>query len=78
MSGPFASATEIPILAVKQTLASDIKKRCIRNCNLNAEACGKKMVGSMKKSIAAVFLFARPSLIKLKKMVAGDAFFIVV
>ena len=67
MSGPFASATEIPILAVKKTLASDIKERCIRNCNLNVEACGKQKSWNQDTKRTQQFFLCTPTLNSIKK-----------
>ena len=41
LSGAFEAATEIPTLAVKKSLSSEISKHCSSNCNSNTKACDK-------------------------------------
>ena len=72
VSGAFATATEIPILAVKKALASYIKKAGEKKAQTPRLA--EKQTGIKKKTLPAVF-FARPSLIKLKNMGAVEVFF---
>ena len=72
VSGAFATATEIPILAVKKNPGIIQKKGWRKKLNSNTKAGGQK---KYKKPLPAVFFFARPSLIKLKNMGAVEVFF---
>ena len=53
--GAFAATTEVPILAVKHTLAEDTRKHCIRNGNSNFLACGKQQWNQKTKKTPRIF-----------------------
>ena len=74
VSGAFATATEMPILAVKK-LASDTKKKHTVNKKCFTRLAVNKKT-RIKKKRYPQFFFARPSLIKLKNMGAVEMFFV--
>ena len=76
VSGAFATATEMPILAVKK-LASDTKKKhAVNKKNASQGLRSIKKTRIKKKNAIRSFFFARPSLIKLKNMGAVEMFFV--
>ena len=74
VSGAFATATEMPILAVKNVGIRHKKKHTVNKECFTRLAVNKK-IGSRKNAIRS-FFFARPSLIKLKNMGAVEMFFV--
>ena len=74
VSGAFATATEMPILAVKNVGIRHKKIYGKQKC-FTRLAVNKKNQDQEKNAIRS-FFFARPSLIKLKNMGAVEMFFV--
>ena len=77
VSGAFATATEIPMLAVKNAGIRH-KKALHSQLQLKHDACGKQKTIESRKKRTPQFFFARPSLIKLKNMGAVEVFLVII